>query len=358
MKRFRRVKLILIVVVLVLLLLVGWHMYVRPKQHAVVIPSAPPVKVIAAHICPQSMPVWAVATGQVMARKQTILQSRQAGYIISIHFAEGEMVHAGQVLISLDDREQRTAVKQNQIAVDQARQTYARNLAASRAGGISREALDQKWVALKNAQTALHQAKIAVHDMQIRAPFTGVVGRSALSVGQYITPQTNLVRLVTDQDLRVVYNLQSQYMGQAKLGQKVEFMVNGKTYSAKASFVGTELDQATQTFAITAAVPAEAARILNPGQYIDVRQQIAVKKNALLVPGLSVQTEIGSYYVFLVRNHKAYQTEVTVGAREAGYVDIVSGISPKDIVVTQGANQLHQGASIEVSRMMNQGCPA
>ena len=342
-----------LLLLLVCVVLVWMSKSSRPKPAAA---PAQPVQVVASYACPQAMPILVATTGKVMAREQTVLQAKNAGYIKKILFKEGQQVSAGQLLIQLDAREQQASVQQKQILLQQARQTYQRNLTASHSGGISQEGLEDKLTAYKQAQNNLQQAKITLQDMQIRAPFTGKIGQLNLSVGQYVTPQSSLVSMLSGSHLRVMYNLPSADLSLAKVGQKLKVIVGGNSYSAQVMFIGTELDPLTQTFAVTAELPSIPNITLYPGQYVQVQQFLGVKPKTLLMPGLSVQTEIGSYYVFVVAGNKAEQTTVKLGERNNGSVEITQGLNFGQLVVTGGASQLRQGSLIHVAKITNTEC--
>lgn len=351
----RKLKWAIVVLLLLLLLFFIWHMDKRRPERTSTA-AAQVIPVTAAYVCPQSLAVNATATASVLAENQTVLQAKQAGYITKIYVKEGQSVAAGQVIISLDDRLQHATVMQMRIALQQAAQTYKRNLNADHSGGISKEELDSKRVAYENAKNALQQAQINLSDMQIRAPFAGTIGQNNLSVGQYITPQSDLLALVSNQHLRIAYHLPAEYFNQAKVGQPVAVKVGAKTYQGKVSFVDQALDQNTQTFAVTAQLQPVSGLSLAPGQYVHVTQRVATQRGALMVPGLSVQTQIGSYFVFIVQAKHAQQTTVTLGRRINGGVVITGGLVPGQLVVTEGASQLRQGTPIKVSSISNQEC--
>lgn len=350
----KAIKWVLVVIALFLLSFGILHLFKKPKKSSVS-PAQDSIRVIAQYVCPESLPLSVKAAGKVVAQQQTVLQPKVPGYITHILFHEGQLVHAGQALVLLDDRIQLADVQQKQINLQQTHQTYKRNLMASHSGGISKQALDKTWTDYQNAQNALRQAKITLQNMIIRAPFQGVAGQNKLSVGEYVTPQTSLLQMVDRHNLRVTYHLASQYLDKAKVGQKVHVINGAKTYSGRVSFVDTAVDPETQTFSVTAVLDKVKSGLL-PGLFVSVEQQLGAAANTLMLPGLSVQTQIGSYYVYGVQNNKAQQIAVTLGPRVGDRVAIISGLRPGQLIITQGADQLHPQSSVIVSKIENKEC--
>jgi membrane fusion protein, multidrug efflux system len=351
----RMVKWLLSIIVIILLVFVVMHMH-KNKKTTKKLPPPKKTRVIAQYICPSSMPLSVVAVGNILSKQQAVLQPKVSGYITKINFKEGMIAKKGQVLITLDDRLQKDAVKQKKIDLRQSKKTYQRYLAASKAGGVSKETLNKAFSDYKNAQNSLSQAKISLQDMTIRAPFNGILGQSTLSVGQYVTPQTQLLQMVDKQHLRVNYSLSSQYLSKSKIGQKVSVTnENGDSYPATVSFVSSNVDPDTQTFSATAMLDKKQNNLL-PGLFVHVKQQLGSVANTLMLPGLSVQTQIGSYFVYVVNGNKAQQVAVTLGSRINGSVAIAKGLKKGQLVVTQGADQLKPQSEIIVSKIQNKEC--
>lgn len=301
-------------------------------------------------VCPTTVTLTATSSATLYADKQTDIVPRENGYITSINAKEGDFIHQGDVIIQLDNSEEKTQLELAKIKVINTKRAYDRGLEIIKVDGISKQDLDDLHVAYLEAKNDEAQAQITLDDMGIVAPFDGYVGQINLSIGNYVTTGSTLTTLVNAEEIRAVYTLPNQYLSQVEVGQDVTIshFTGPATLTGKVTFVSKVVNNATQTISLTAELDNSSA-LFSSGQDVAISQMIGTQANTLLVPRLSLTTDIGTYSLYTVKDNQAVQNTVTIGDEYGDQVEILSGIKADDQIVTAGMEQLHQGSTVNVT---------
>lgn len=308
------------------------------------------VNVAMTTICPRSVDVTVSTSARLYAAEHTTLAAKVAGYITEIPVSEGKYVKKGETIIQLDNQDEIAQLSAAKISEQVAEKQLSRGKALVKSEGISQQDLDNLQQAYDLAVNTVQQKQINLDNMSITAPFDGYVGQITVSVGDYITNNSELTTLVNTDHLRAVYSLPGMYAKSLALKQNVtiENYKGSVKSAATVSFLSRSIDTETQTVAVTAMMN-DSNHHFYPGQDVMITQNIGQKNNVLLVPRLCVQTDIGTYSVYKVKDNKAQQVNITIGDQYGDDVEILKGLSANDAVVTSGMDQLHQGSSVKVT---------
>ena len=308
------------------------------------------INVALSHICPQSVDLKVSSSARLYASKHTTLTSKEAGYITEIPVKEGSFVKQGETVIQLDNKDQVAELAAAKISKVVAGKQLKRGRSLVKSEGISKQDLESLQQAYDLAINAVEQKQIELDNMSINAPFDGYVGQITVSVGDYVTNNSELTTLVNSDQLRAVYSLPGWYTKSLAINQSVSIQnyKGSVNVSAKVSFIGRAINPETQTIALTATLDNPKHHFY-PGQDVMITQHIGQKSAVLLVPRLSVQTDIGSYSVYTVDNGKAAQINISIGDQYGDDVEVLKGLTANDSIVTSGMDQLHQGSSVKVT---------
>ena len=153
----------------------------------------------------------AEAVGTLRSRQNVMLRPEVAGRILSLGFADGARVSAGQVLVQLDDTLQRAEVQQSLAQASVARANYKRNQDLVAQNFIAQRALDESAAALQVADAQLGLSCARLERMRIVAPFGGVVGIRNINIGDYVKDGADLINLEDIGLLYVDYRLPERY---------------------------------------------------------------------------------------------------------------------------------------------------
>ena len=339
-----KLAIISLVIIIILIAIFTHHSKKTPAKIVI-----PPVPVRVAKPLIQSLPLTINATGNLIAKKSTIITPRASGYIKSINFHEGETVTAGQILFQLDSQTQKDALSAAKAQVALSQLQFNRDKKFLKKGFITQDTYYTAQTTLKQNQAALETAQTNFDQRTITAPFAGAVGAIPVSLGQYITPGNTLTTLVDNLHLRAEYTLPVKELNQLHLNQVVTISDTNKknNIAATVSYISPSVDPTSQTISVHALVDNKL-QLFKPGEYVTVTQDLGTQKNTLLVPEQSVLASINGYSVFLVKNNKAVRTIITIGDRINGKVVITSGLKPTDEVIVAGENEVKNNQPVTI----------
>ena len=311
-------------------------------------PPAMPVKAVAARLAPAVDEANAV--GSLRADESVVIRPEIAGRIAEIRFDEGQSVKKGALLATLDSSEVRAqlASAQAQATLDASRLERAEDL--HKKYFISRQALDEAHSNNARSQASRQEAQAKVAKSEIRAPFNGVAGLRQVSQGAYVAAGTDIARLEKIDQLKLDFRVPEIYLAKLKTSQQVKVQVDAypdESFAGTIYAIEPALDEATRTVLIRARI-SHADLKLRPGMFGRVQLQLAVRENAVWVPEQAIVPKGQDAFVFRVANGKVALVKVQTGARKVGEVEIRTGISAGDLVVTEGTQRIGPGSAVNV----------
>ena len=203
------------------------------------------------HLTGQPMqPDW-VFSAQTAAHRSVDIRTEIAGKIVAIHSQKGQSVHANERIMSLDKRSLPARVaqadanlQQRKIEAESTRQLAARNLANE-----AQVALAQ--TALANAQAELTHAQVQLAASEIRAPFAGIIDQQHVEVGDYVAELTVVSKVLDPQGWKVLAQVPEKKRAKLRLQQPAwALLPQGQRVTGRITFISTEADANTRTFAI------------------------------------------------------------------------------------------------------------
>jgi membrane fusion protein (multidrug efflux system) len=289
-----------------------------------------------------------IAVGSLRSNESVTLSSEIAGRIAGIHFKEGQPVGKGALLFELDDsiyraeREQaRAGLALSEANHKRAEELFGRNLISTRERDEAAAKLD-----VDRAAVALTDARLA--KTRIRAPFQGVVGLRAVSPGDYVTAGQALAPLEQLSVLKADFRLSEAALPAIKVGQALNLEVDaypGKSFQGRVYAIDPRLAEATRSIGVRASVPNDKSE-LRPGLFARVRLVIAERDGAVLVPEQAIVPQGEKLFVYVIEDGKAMMRPVELGVRQAGRVEVTSGVKPGDVVITAGVQKIGPGAPV------------
>jgi membrane fusion protein (multidrug efflux system) len=289
------------------------------------------------------------ATGQIEAIQSIDLQPEVEGRIVDLLVREGQEVEKGTPLFKVDDAELRAQVARAAADRDLARQALERTKRLIAENASSAADLERAEATARAADAQLELLQIRLDRSVVRAPFTGVVGRRYVSLGDFVNSGTKLTVMHTVNPQYAVLQVPERYAGQLRRGQLVSFQVAalpGRNFFGEVVFVDPTVELPGRTILIKATVP-NPRRELASGMFIEARLATSIRPNAIVVPEDAILPMQGATYVWLVKDGKADRRQVTLGVRTAGWAEIVGGgVEAGDQVVVGGLERLFPGASV------------
>jgi membrane fusion protein (multidrug efflux system) len=169
--------------------------------------AAQAMVVEATKVALQPMPQAITAVGSLRSDESVTVRPEVGGRISEILFKEGQHVAKGTTLIRLDASVNAAEVQQAQANLKLAQSKYDRAVELSRQNFISKQAKDEAENNLHVAEAAVSLATARLAKMEIRAPFSGVIGLRVVSVGDYVKEGTDVVNLESNDALNVDFRV-------------------------------------------------------------------------------------------------------------------------------------------------------
>lgn len=282
------------------------------------------------------------ATGTLRSNESVILRPEVSGRITQLNFGDGQQVRKGQVLIAFDSTVNQAEVQQAKAELGIARANFNRNADLARQNFISDRARDESEanVRVLEAKLALAEARLA--KLEIRAPFSGVVGIRNVSVGDYVRDGADLVNLEDISSVKVDFRIPERFADRARKGQPLEVAVDalpGRTFNAKVDAIDPQVDSSGRSALLRGRI-ANSDLKLKPGMFARVRLVLAERPAAVMVPEEALVPQGSKVIVWKVVDGKAVRTEVKTGLRQAAKVEITQGVQAGDLVVAAGQMRL------------------
>jgi membrane fusion protein (multidrug efflux system) len=358
-----------------------------PSQPAGGFHGFPPAQVTTFVVEPKAIPVAYEYVGQTTGSKEVEVRARVTGILERKLFDEGTAVKAGQVLFTIDPKPvaAQAAAADAEVARAQAQKVQAERELGRLKPLAERKAVGQKEAddaasnvdlaaaAVKSAQAKLAEINLSLGYTKVVAPIAGLSSRAPKSEGSLVTANDTLLTTIWQTnpiwvpftiseneqlalnkavaDGRLVLPKDNGFDVQVQLADGTTFPRRGKI-----NFSDSRVNPATGTFEMRAELP-NADATLKPGQFVRVRLNGAVRKNALAVPQIAVLDGPQGKFVYVTDKDKdgkdvATTRPVTLGQWvEVGGVNqwiIESGLKPGDQVILDGIAKLRPGAPIVV----------
>lgn len=313
------------------------------------------IDVVTAEATVQPLGIQIEAVGTARANESVEVTSKASNTVSAIRFDEGDKVRKGQVLVELDNAEERAAVAEAEAALAESQNNFkrSRDLFSSKALSVSQ--LDLIEATLKGNQARLDVAKARLDDTIIRASFDGNTGFRRVSIGSLVSPGTVITTLDDTSTIKLDFTVPETYLYVLNKGLPVTAEtagLPGRTFSGEVAQIDSRIDPVSRSIAVRAELPNPKGE-LRPGMFMTVKLQ-GEETPALLVPEAAIVPEQGRTFVFVVENGEAVRREVRLGKRRPGDVEIIDGLKEHERVVVEGTQNLRDGGPVRERQQQSQ----
>jgi len=351
----------------------------RPSSaRASMIPQAVPVSVATAER--RDVPYYLTGLGSVSAFYTDSIKSRVDGELMQVNFKEGQQVNKGDLLAVIDPRPYEVALEQaqatlfkDQATLRDAKLNYERYKGLLQdSGAMSQQQVDTQAATVdqlegqvRTDQAAIDNAKLNLVYCHITSPINGRVGLRLVDPGNIIhATDTNPLLVITQlQPIAVLFTLPedslptvSQHMGKGTLTVEA-YSRDDQTKLATGTLltIDNQIDQSTGTGRLKA-VFDNKDNALWPNQFVNVHLLLEVRQNSTAIPAAAIQRGPQGTYVFVAKPDNTVDIRpVTLAFTQENVSVIASGISPNEVVVTDGQDKLQAGSQIAIRPASSSG---
>jgi membrane fusion protein (multidrug efflux system) len=319
----------------------------EPKKNQA--PPPPTVDVIIASS--QNIPNTIEANGTVVAGEFVEVRPEISGRLTYLNVAEGSHIAQGSVIAKINDADLRAQLNKVKVQLELAEITVERYKKLLDIQGINKADYD---VALNQvnslkADIGIIQANLA--KTVVRSPFSGVVGLRQVSNGAYVTPATILATLQQMGKIRIDFTLPENYANLLKRGSKVVVETDANAHAKRrATIIATEPQISTATRNVIVRARLDDATNVNPGGFVKVYVD-AGDENGMMIPANAIIPDARAKQVVIVKDGKAKFVDIETGVRQAGAVQVTSGLHAGDSVVISGVLFARPNAPVKVKKV-------
>ena len=362
----------------------GWRQYpgagAPAEAQAEAAPPPPSVTVSLPLI--KEITEWDEYTGQFSAVEEVEVRARVSGYLQAIHFEDGQVVKAGDLLYEIDPRPFQIALESAQAqlasaqaAVDLAQAQLKRAEALQKNDFVSKAAFDERVqesrAAIANvgvARASVEAAKLDLEYTQVVAPISGRIGATQIDVGNLVTggnagSTTLLTTLVSVDPIRIDFDISESNLleyqraimdGRLESPQTKSVPVQARlmdedvwTMHGTIDFIDNRVDRSAGTIRVRALLPNPDG-LITPGQFGQVRIPASEPYKALMVPEAALVTDQSQKVVLTVTEDGTVVAKpVRTGPNRGPLLRIIrEGLTPTDRIIISGLLRARPGGQV------------
>ena len=348
-------------------------------------PEAPPqrvVEVVVDEVVSEPYQPKVQYVGRLQAKDDVAIQARVSGYVLSRDFQEGQLVDAGDVLYTIDDSEYQAALARAKADLAaaianqaNAQRNFSRGQELLPKGAISQAEMDNLTAKKLDADASIESANAQVTSADVNigytvitAPISGRIGRSKVSAGDLVGPNTgDLTTLVSIDPIEAMFQItEATYV--STLTERMEGnpdldalrsievtleLTNGLIYPevGRIDYFANRIDEATGTLEARARIPNPHS-LLVPGQYVKVILQDSNLLQGLFIPQAAVQADQqGSFVLEVDGSNTVVRHNVDLGDRFDDLVLVNKGVEEGDRLIVRGLQQVRPGMPVQVKSL-------
>ena len=282
--------------------------------------------------------------------ESTSLQLRfpLGGKVNTVNVKKGQRVRQGELIATIDDTQQRNALKAAQATLNQAQDAYERLKHVYEEGALA----EVKWIdcqtKLQTAKAATDAAQQQLKDCKLYAPQSGIIEECDLRTGQQLLPGQTAVKLINTDGVQIVFPVPETEISTINTGDKAEIIVPALNDLRLEGTIGEKDmlgNSLTHSYNVKIQVPNKGNMLMS-GMMCKV-SCTSSKTAGYIIPAKCVQTMQNGISVWVVKNGTAHRQTVASSAYVKGGILIDNGLEEGDTVITSGYQKLYEGARVK-----------
>jgi membrane fusion protein, multidrug efflux system len=344
------------------------------KEQAPPAPLASAIPVIVSKVTQAAVPVQLTSIGNVGGYTVSV-EAQISGQLLEVHFKEGDFVHEGQLLFTIDARPYEAALARSQAMLTKDRaiaandRAQAQRIAKLLSDGVvpladadaSRSAADAAEATVAADEAALKTAQLNLEYCTIYSPIDGQTGAVLIKPGNLVTAaEAPIVVIKRLSPIPVDFNVSQEYLPEIEKGSavkplRVEATVpnsSGSPEVGKLVFVDNAVDTTTGTIRLRALFD-NPRKALWPGLYVNTVMTLVEQSNTTVIPAQAITAGEQGSFVYVVQSDATVTQRAVLSNRTVnGQAVIDKGLEPGEIVVTDGQVRLAPGARVQIKNTL------
>ncbi|HEX2150435.1 MAG TPA: efflux RND transporter periplasmic adaptor subunit [Stellaceae bacterium] len=305
----------------------------------------PAVTVVAPHRGPAVQAVY--ATGTVEPSVMVPISPRGMARLVELKVDEGSVVVKGQLFARLENDDLRRAIEVAEAEERYAKAQLDRQGQLVERGVAARNAYDRARADWEKATATRERAEAEARYLDLVAPADGKIIRRDGEIGQVIAPDKPLLWMSCCAPLRVSAEVDEEDIAQVRSGQEVLIRADaypGQIFPGTVQSITPKGDPVARTYRVRISLPEDTKLMI--GMTAETNIVLRKADNALLVPAGAVRQDT----VWLVEDGRVSPRQVTIGAKGANEIEILSGLADGDHIVAEAAAGVKPGQAVRPVR--------
>lgn len=342
-----------IVIVIVVLLVFKLASNVRTVQEKIHIPDTNKVVLVkATSVQKKKLGTKLIYTGTFQPNQEIMLMSQIPGEVKAVYFKEGDIVSQGKVLLQIDDAMLQSQYQAAKAAHQIALVNYERFKNASESEGISKVQLDNSWLQLQSAESQLKQLEINISKCKITSPFRGTITLRNIEKGSIIGAGTPVGRLTDISILKLEFLVPEKditflHKGDAVIIDSDAFP--NEEFQGAIEYVSDRAENA-HNYVVKAKFENTKSSKLKAGMFASAIVNNKSNSFSLTIPRLALLGSVKKPQVYIVENNKAVLRDIILGSGNDTEIEVSSGISEGEMIITSGLINLFNGCPVAISK--------
>lgn len=291
-------------------------------------------------------------TAVLEAKEEAFVVARASGIIDGIYVEEGDYVEKGQILATLDAQRYELNLHRARAELVGLEQELAKIKQVHQQNVVSDDVIDKLTAQYTAAKASLAIAELDLEEATITAPISGYIAERNAKVGNLTESfqRERMFHIVQQKELLGIVHLPERELTNIRTDQVASLSIaaiGNQSVNAYVERISPVIDSATGTFKVTLRVP-NPDNILLAGMFAEVALEYATHQNATLLPRRALLSIDNTDSVFVITDGVAQKVSVTTGFQDAQHVEILSGLSGSEMVVTAGHHNLKDQSPVEI----------
>lgn len=286
--------------------------------------------------------------GTFRPSKELMVISEVNGRITSLKIDEGSFVKEGQLILTVDNQLLQNQLKSLRLNLDKSKKDLARMQNLLKDGGVTETQYEEAKLGVESIEIQIESLQKQINDTYLKSPLTGTVNQMMVENGSYIAPGAPIANVVSTNPIELEVYLTEDQVVTVKTGQRVNLTADvfgNKEMFGSVGFIDVKAD-ASKRFPVK-------VKVTNPGNLkagMNGRATFSAGKPiaAIAVPREAFVGSVQDGKIFVLNGNKASLRQVIPGTLNGNKVEVLSGLSEGETVITSGQINLQEGTEVNV----------
>lgn len=292
------------------------------------------------------------ALGTARAYESVVITARIAETVAKVHFEDGQAVEAGAILVELERREEKAQLAGAYANRRDAKIRFDRVAGLAERGTESQSRFDETRMALDAAEARVAELEARLSDLRIRAPFAGVLGLRDVSPGTLVQPGDTITTLDDIDRIKLEFSVPETFLAMLEPGltlQTQSAAYPGRIFEGRVTAIDSRIDPETRAVRVRAEID-NTDHAIRPGMLLTLALRANPSRSLAVVEQALVPSGSSQFVVTLDDSDMSQRTEIRIGRRVPGIVEVLSGLDTDARIVIDGASLIPPGGQVRVLR--------